>query len=56
MNTERLIIVLIIIFFFSLSYPHVIVKFLKQASEKDEDVEVREACKDTSEKILKINK
>ncbi|GAH58312.1 unnamed protein product, partial [marine sediment metagenome] len=36
----------IIIFFFSLSYPHVIVKFLKQASEKNEDVEVREACKD----------
>ncbi|GAG61599.1 unnamed protein product [marine sediment metagenome] len=56
MNTERPIIVLIIIFFFSLSYPHVIVKFLKQASEKNEDVEVREACREAIEKILKINK
>jgi len=53
MNNERLIIVLTIIFFFSLSYPHVIVKFLKQASKKVEDAKVREACKDTSEKILK---
>ena len=51
MNTKRLIIVLIISLFFSLSYSHVIVKFLKQALEKDEDKKVREARKEALKKF-----